>query len=222
MIDAALILAGGKGSRLAPFHAPKALLPVNGVSILRRILEHIAPHVQRTIVCTGYRASDIEAAVKYDRQNYSVGVGWLEFSHGTEDDPMCTRLLHAREEKKIEGRVLVLYGDELADVDIRALVAKHEDSRRAVLTFASHKTILPFGVVDEHDRIISDEWVPVNIGYMVAEPEAWAHMHPEDGLADWANRIGDAGQKVTSYNHTGKRASINNLVDLKIAEEIWK
>ncbi len=221
MISAALILAGGKGSRLSPWHAPKTLLPINGVPILRRILEHVAPNVQRVIVCTGYRASDIEAAIKYERLNLRGGVNWLEISRGGEDDPMCTRLLRAREEKKIEGRVLVCYGDELADVNLRALRTQHE-SERAILTFAAHLTTLSFGVVQGNGRISGGEQVSVNIGYMLAEPEAWAHIRPIDGLSDWVNRIVDAGQRVACYMHDGKRATINSLTDLKIAEELWR
>lgn len=217
----ALILAGGKGSRLAPWPAPKCLLPINGVPILRRILDHIAPYVERAIVCTGYRAEDIKAAMKHNRLNYHGGVNWLEFSRGGEDDPMCSRLLRAREEKMIEGRVLVCYGDELADVDIHELAEVHE-AHRSLLTFATHATTLPFGVVDDDHYIRGDESVIVNIGYAITEPEAWAHMRPQDGLADWANRINSDGRRVHSYLHGGKRASVNNLADLKYAEEVWR
>lgn len=211
----AIILAGGKGSRLSPFHAPKTLLPIAGVPILYRLIEHLGAGqnrvVDRVVVCTGYRAMDISAAIKWIPDGRQVGVFT---SNAGEDVAMGARLLHAREEHRLKGRVLVLYGDELADVDVRGLVDAHE-RRQTDITFAAYRERLPFGVVAD-GRVHDDESVLVNIGFAVVEPRAWEVLRLEDGLADWINKVDSS-----AYLHIGRRATVNSLAELQHAEKVW-
>ncbi|MDP3768601.1 MAG: NTP transferase domain-containing protein [Dehalococcoidia bacterium] len=212
----ALILAGGKGSRLSPWPAPKTLLPIAGVPMIERILRHLEDGgISRAIICTGYRAGDVEAAV-----NRRTGKIAVLPSNAGEDAPMGARLLRAREEHGIKGRVLVLYGDELSDMSIHTLVWFHEASL-ARMTFVGHRYRLPFGVV-ERTRIRDDEEVTVNIGLALAEPDCWAELRTEDGLSDWINRIGAREGAVACWRHNGKRATVNSLADLAYAEEVWR
>lgn len=207
MIDAAIILAGGKGSRLAPWPAPKCLMPVNGVSILRRIIDHVRPHVKRIIVCTGYRGDDVKAAAR------DLGV---EFSDAGVDATMGIRLMRAKVERSVEGRALILYGDELVDVDVPDLLAKHKDQIPNALTFVASPHKLPFGLVRGNQ--IEDCTVLVNVGFAIVEPLCWSVLRTDDGLADWINRIPDRRCVI----HTGRRATVNSLLDLENAEEVWR
>lgn len=218
----ALILAGGKGSRLAPWPAPKAILPVNGVPMIHRLMNHLAPHVGRIITCVGYRADDVAACV----------LGWngknsVMFSNAGEDATMCERLLKARQEYKIEGRVLVCYGDELADVDVEALAQQH--SRACAkwnlkITLTTFFQRLPFGIwkdggIDDHVE------VNVNIGFAMVEPSAWQYARPPYGFSDFFNALRclpDGCSGVSTFAHKGKRSTINNLQELAAAEELWK
>ena len=202
----ALILAGGKGSRLAPWPAPKALLPINGVPTIQRLLDHVSPHVERTIVCIGYRGRDVRAALR--------GEPRISFSDAGGDAPMGARLLVARREWAIDGRAIVLYGDEIANVDIPALVGAHEQSG-ADLTFTAWQHVLPFGVVEGAQ--IVERSVYMNIGFVVADPAAWEFIRAEDGLSDWVNRVA----KRSCFIHPGKRSTVNTLVDLRAAEKVW-
>lgn len=231
MIDTAIILAGGRGSRLSPWPAPKCLLPVNGVPILHRLIRHLEDHVRRVVVCTGYRSADVEAAL----QGFDPCIP-IEISRAEVDMPMGARLLRARLEKRVEGRALILYGDELADVDMKQLVFQHE-RRLSVLTYVAHKYVLPFGVVDECSRIQANHSVLVNIGFVVVEPQCWPFIKVEDGLHDWINTVRDRTREqvvakkhailgnesglVSYYEHMGKRATINSLNDLAKAEELF-
>ena len=234
----AIILAGGKGARLQPWHAPKTLLPINGVTILERLLQHLLCHpeavVDRAIVCTGYRAADITASVEAH--------GWMEdqvaFSDAGEAAPMGERLLLAR--KRIDGgRVVVCYGDELADVDMAALLGSHVEGKATVTVVAAISKTLGGTIENEHSafgiRIVDDKAHLLNIGYAVIEPEGWEHMKPEDGLSDFINRVADSARlepegptgrlssrRVRIFYHQGKRATVNSLADLACAEEMWR
>lgn len=211
MIDAAVILAGGRGSRLAPWPAPKCLLPINGVPIIERIIRHVDSHVGRIIVCTGYRSGDVMAALRH-REG-----GRLLFSDAGEDATMCERLLRARDEHKF-GRVLVLYGDELADVDVDTLV-RHHDEHGARLTFTCFEQKLPFGVV-YGSRIDENIKMPVNIGFAVVDVECWRQAEPGDGFSDFVNNV-HFNFVVEKYTHRGRRTTVNGFSDLAHAEEVW-
>mgnify|MGYP001560621238 CR=1 FL=1 len=214
----AVILAGGKGSRLAPFVAPKSLLPINGVPIIQRILKHLlVKHsvFERAIICTGYRAADVRAAVA--EHNWGTRVA---FSDAGEDATMGERLSRFKGE-----RIVVVYGDELADVDLVKLLERHGGYGRA-MTFTVAEQAVPGGVVDWGGgvvKIAEDTKSTVNIGFVVVEPDAWKHLEEKDGLWAWINRMSSrepAG--VGTYLHTGLRATVNSLIDLKSAEEMWR
>jgi glucose-1-phosphate cytidylyltransferase len=235
----AIILAGGKGSRLEPWYAPKCLLPINGVPILYRQIDQLyrgsymngSHTVSKFILCTGYRAQDVKNAV-YQLVWTSLGVYAIEFVDSGEDTPMGQRLFDVQ--KFADSRVIILYGDELADVDICKLVAQHERQKNQI-TFAAAQAksiggtvqVSPDFEMDEPNenasvRIIDEEARWVNIGFAVVEPECWEKLKSEDGLSDWINRVSDEPGAVGIYYHHGKRATVNSLADLRYAEEMWR
>lgn len=220
----AIILAGGKGSRLAPWPAPKCLLPVNGVPILIRLLDHLFswPCVERAIVCTGYRGGDVAAALGASRYNPIDGTLEVLVSDAGEDATMGQRLRAARSLVKSD-RVLICYGDELADVNINALVEFHEGTQ-AALTFTKAKQKVIGGVVDTYSmraKINEETTVDVNIGFVVAEKQCWDQLDTVDGVSTWINRL-VYSHIVSAFPHEGKRATVNSLADLAYAEEVWR
>ncbi len=98
----AIILAAGTGSRLIPFtdHAPKFLVPINGVPILVNALTHLRDSgIQETVIVVGHLKESIYDAIgnsfngmklsyiesdRYETTNniYSL---WLARDHLTED-----------------------------------------------------------------------------------------------------------------------------------------
>lgn len=213
MIDVAYILAGGFGSRLAPWEAPKCLLPINGVPILARLLEHLdASRVPHAVACVGYRARDVVEHLARAKLKMSVE------TDDAGDAPMGERLLRARKQCP-RSRTLICYGDEMANVDLRALNAKHASEERAI-TFTAYHQRLPFGVVRDDDRISEEETVLVNIGFVLVDDRGWEYLHPEDGVSHWINRA--PKEQVSLYVHTGRRVTVNTVADLKIAEAVWR
>lgn len=211
----AYILAGGKGSRLEPWHAPKCLLPINGRPIIDRLLDHLKESIESVVVCVGYRASDVTGALRENILDFDQ----FAFSDAGKDATMIERLLHA---KPVE-RALVCYGDELADVDIQELLKDHKRSK-AFMTMTTYRERLPFGVYHE-GKIIEGKEVSVNIGFAVVEPQAWKYAEGCSGLSDFFNKLTwcvDGQSSVNVYEHTGRRATINNPSDIAKAEEMFK
>lgn len=213
MIDSAIILAGGRGSRLMPWPAPKCLLPVNGVPILSRLIGHLeAFEIKKIVVCTGYRTEDIKSYI----QRTSVQPPLL--SNAGEDAPMGERIIKAKKDHGLSGHTLICYGDEMADVDLRSLVKEHADSRSKA-TCTAYRHTLPFGVVRD-GQIRSGETVLVNIGFVLVEEDGFQLLDREDGLSDWMNRLA-AVYALNFYIHNGKRVTVNDIAELIRAEEVW-
>lgn len=220
MIDGALILAGGRGTRMAPWSAPKCLMPINGVPILYRIIDHVSRYVRDVSVCVGYRGDDVRAALRGRTHECSV-----RLSDAGIDAPMGARLIKARSEFKPETvgllRFLICYGDTLADVDIMDIF-RHHDARGAAATFVAVHERIPFGVVSEENRRIDDgSRALMNIGFAIVEPRCWQWLDKGHGVSDWLNEIARHAP-VECYVHEGRHATINSLADAARAEELLR
>ncbi|MEU6226673.1 NDP-sugar synthase [Streptomyces sp. NPDC047042] len=155
----AIILVGGKGTRLRPLtnHTPKPLLGVAGSSFIRhQIAKLMHAGVEHVVFATSYLAGLFEAEFKDFSQD-------LEISYAVEDVPLGTggairnagRLLRG---DAPDAPVLVLNGDILSGVDLRDLLAHHE-SRAADVTLHLTRVADPraFGLVptDDAGRVLS-------------------------------------------------------------------
>ncbi|MHC3473731.1 mannose-1-phosphate guanylyltransferase [Streptomyces sp. 7R007] len=123
----AIILVGGKGTRLRPLtnHTPKPLLGVAGASFIRhQIAKLMDAGVEHVVFATSYLASLFEEEFK------DFGEG-LDISYAVEKVPLGTggairnaaRLLRGGSEEP----VLVLNGDILSGVDLRAVLERHRE-----------------------------------------------------------------------------------------------
>ncbi|MEU9344736.1 NDP-sugar synthase [Streptomyces sp. NPDC048278] len=155
----AIILVGGKGTRLRPLtnHTPKPLLRVAGASFIRhQIAKLTAAGVGHVVFATSYLASLFEEEFKDFSQDLAI-------SYAVEEIPLGTggairnagRLLRG---DTPDAPVLVLNGDILSGVDLGALLACHE-ARDADVTLHLTRVADPraFGLVptDETGRVLS-------------------------------------------------------------------
>lgn len=119
----AVVLVGGKGTRLRPLtmSAPKPMLPTAGVPFLAHLLSRIqAAGVQRVIMGTSYLA---ETFSEYFGDGERLG---LELEYVVEDEPLGTGGAIRNVAKHIRSEhVLVFNGDVLAGTDLAAVVGTH-------------------------------------------------------------------------------------------------
>ena len=180
----AIILAGGLGERLRPLteKTPKPLLPIQGKPIIQRCIENLRRHgVKDIILSIGYKAEQIQSYFK-DGKEFGVKI-----SYNIEDQPLGTggavraiiKKFHIRE------NFLLLWGDNLADFHVGALIdlhRRHEGSITMVLT--PREGVENFGVARlEGNRIAGFVEKPkreeapsklINAGAFVIDPEAIA------------------------------------------------
>jgi D-glycero-D-manno-heptose 1,7-bisphosphate phosphatase len=113
MINTAFILAGGKGERMLPITElqPKALVPINGVPIIKLQVEQlIRNNVTKIIILTGYLGEQIRQYV--DSLNYGPIVSCIE------SNPELTpseRLIEGL--KSVSDNYILLYCDNFIPND---------------------------------------------------------------------------------------------------------
>ncbi|MEW5795173.1 MAG: sugar phosphate nucleotidyltransferase [Candidatus Zixiibacteriota bacterium] len=149
----AVVLAGGKGSRLMPHTAeiPKPLVDVGGRPVVEYLLVRLRRSgVRRVVMAVNHMADQIERRLG-DGSRFGLAI---EYSH--ESTPLSTigplRLI-----KNLPDDFVVANGDVLTDLDVRALYQSHID-RRADLTVATYRgnEKIDFGVLelDENNGVV--------------------------------------------------------------------
>ncbi|MFE9257099.1 sugar phosphate nucleotidyltransferase [Streptomyces sp. NPDC006879] len=125
----AILLVGGKGTRLRPLTArtPKPMVPAAGVPFLTHQLERArAAGVERIVLATSYLAEVFEP---YFGDGSRLG---LQLEYVTEREPLGTggaiRHVADRLRSAPQDPVLVFNGDILTGLDIRSLLAAHRNS----------------------------------------------------------------------------------------------
>ena len=119
-----VLLVGGMGTRLRPMVAStaKPMAPVGGRPFLELLLKQLGSQGFCDIVlCTGYRAEDLESQLK-DGRDWNVRI---EYSH--EESPMGTAgALKLAEPLLGQTRdFIMMNGDSFVELDIRQLVEAH-------------------------------------------------------------------------------------------------
>jgi mannose-1-phosphate guanylyltransferase len=142
----ALILAGGRGTRLRPLTAttPKPVLPLAGRPLLTFMLDWLARHgVDEAILSCGFLADEV-ARVLGDRHET------VRLRYVNEQEPLGTAgpLRLAFDEGGLDERVFVLNGDVLTDIDLSAQLAFHRrEGALATLALVAVEDTSAYGLV---------------------------------------------------------------------------
>jgi glucose-1-phosphate cytidylyltransferase len=180
-IDTAVILCGGRGTRLQASmpDLPKPLVEVGGLPIVWHVATIFALQgVRRVLLLTGYESAQIEA--------FAAAADWpaevaVECVYTGTDTPTGGRI-HAVADRLDGAPYFATYGDGVADIDLAALARSHARAG-ALATMTVVRPQLPFGVavLDASDRVTgfrekprAEHWV--NGGFLVCEPGFAAYL----------------------------------------------
>lgn len=141
----AVIMAGGKGSRLSPLtdHAPKPMMPIIDKPILQYIIELLRKHgIYDISVTLGYMAGNIVQAFGDGRD---LGV---KLHYFIEKEPLGTAGGVKAALQGTKDDFLVISGDAFTDYDLTSLIRFHQNHGKMV-TIAAAKVEDPsaFGVM---------------------------------------------------------------------------
>ena len=142
----AIILAGGKGTRLMPYTAnlPKPLMPIDDIPILEILVRQLKIYgVEKIIIAVGYLHHMIE---EYFGNGSSYGVS---ISYSLEKEALGTAGPISLVMNDLEENFLVLNGDLLTTINFSNIFDAHIKSKAAatISTF-SRKVNIDFGVLE--------------------------------------------------------------------------
>jgi histidinol-phosphate phosphatase family protein len=165
----AVILCGGRGSRLRPLTntLPKPMAPVNGRPFLEYLLRQLEGQgVSQFLLLTGYLADCIE-----DYFGDGSRWGWsIAYSRGPAEWDTGRRIYEARE--KIGRRFIMLYSDNFVQFNFHRLRSLHESRKSPISLLLSPKDRgnIKFldGAVCAYDKSRTGDGLDfVEVGYML-------------------------------------------------------
>ena len=140
----AFVLAGGRGSRLAPFTTviPKPLVPVGDMPIIEILIRQLAGQgFDRLTISLGYLAPLIESFCG-DGSRWGIAIDYVR-----EDEPLGTAGALSLLRDLEEDRVLVINGDILTDLDLGAVTRDHDVGDAATIAANQRSVSIEFGVL---------------------------------------------------------------------------
>ncbi|HYZ19462.1 MAG TPA: sugar phosphate nucleotidyltransferase [Gaiellaceae bacterium] len=223
----AVVLAGGKGTRLAPYTSvlPKPLMPVGDRAILEVVVAQLEDAgIVDINLCVGYLSHLIQAVFD-NRENGHVNITYVR-EHEALGTAAPLRLV-----EDLDETFLVMNGDVLTGLDYRDLVNYHH-AQGNLLTIATHdRTIkVDYGILhlDVQQQLRDFEEkpelsTPVSMGIYVMEPEVLEYI-PSGKYFDFPDLVKallQASVRVGAYRYDGLWFDIGRQEDYEHAVASW-
>ncbi len=221
----AIVLAGGKGTRLLPYSTilPKPLMPVGERPILERVLDRLARHGFHDVTISVGHLGELIRLFFGDGSRHG-----LQIDYAFEDEPLGTIGPLAFIERLGEN-FLVMNGDILTDLDLDALWLDHQ-RQGAMLTIATvrRRVNIDFGVLGygEDRRIQSFTEKPVipydvSMGIYILNRRCLDYVTPGRpfGFDQLVLAMLSAGEKVQAWPHEGRWLDLGRPEDYERANQ---
>jgi len=178
----AVIMAGGKGTRLAPLtdETPKPMLTVAGRPILERLILHVVSYgIQRVFLSVNFLSEQVKEHFG-DGSRHGCQIEYLEETAG---EPLGTAGSLSLLPQLPIHPVIVLNGDLVTQVELGQMLDCHEQNDcYATLGIRPYVHQIPFGCVTVRDgEVISFDEKPksvtsISAGINVLSPDAIADV----------------------------------------------
>ena len=244
----AVILAGGLGSRLSEETVlrPKPMVEVGGKPMLWHIMNIYAAHgVEEFIVALGYRA---EVVKEYFLNFYAINndltvdlANGRTTIHQGRQPSWTVHLVDTGLHTETGGRVrriepwlkddetfLLTYGDGLADVDVRQLIAFHT-AHGKLATVTTVRPPARFGGIEFDGERVSrfmekpqagEGWI--NGGFFVLDRKVMRYIEHDETL--WERQPMEhlaADGQLMAFRHEGFWQPMDTLREKRHLEELW-
>lgn len=181
----AVILAGGKGTRLRPLtlHTPKPIVPILDRPFLSIQIDQLKKTgIDNIVLSLSYQPRRIEEIFG---DGGSLGV---KIHYTMEPEPLGTGGAVKNAESLLDGPTVVFNGDVLSDLDLAAVLRFHQETKaKATIVLTPVDNPTAYGLVEtneegavtrflekpSYDEITCDT---INAGVYVLEPETLSYM----------------------------------------------
>jgi glucose-1-phosphate cytidylyltransferase len=245
-----VILAGGHGTRLSEETSvrPKPMVEIGEQPILWHILKiYSAFGIHDFIICCGHkgyaikeyfanyflRASDVTFDLAHNRMDVLTNGAepWRVTLVDTGDETMTGGRLKRVRDYLGDETFCLTYGDGVANVDLKSLIAFHRD-QRVLATLTAVKPPGRFGAFSLADRQTkierfrekpSGDGAWINGGFFVLEPGVLDYIEGDDTVLEREplERLAEDG-RLAAYRHTGFWHPMDTLRDKIVLEEMWR
>ncbi len=185
----AILLAGGKGSRLRPLtmHTPKPIVPIFDRPFLQYQLDLLkqVPEIDEVVLSLNYQPRRIEELFG-DGSAYGMSIRYV-----VEPAPLGTAGAVRYAGESLHESVVVFNGDVLTEVDLAAVIALHRERRaKATIVLTPVENPTAYGLVetDPQGNILRFLEKPkpeeitcdtINAGIYILEPDTFDRI-PKD------------------------------------------
>ncbi len=219
----AIILAGGKGTRLAPYTTvlPKPLMPIGDMPILEVVLRQLALYgFNDATLAVGYLA-ELLMAYCGDGSKFD-----LKIDYSREEHPLGTAGPISLVQN-LNKTFLVMNGDLLTTIDYGEMYRYHKE-RGAIATLAAYprEVNIDFGVIEIDDNNWVQDYIEkptinytVSTGVYIFEPEVLEYITPNQrlDLPELVLRLKKQGHPVNAYCFNGYWLDIGRQDDYELA-----
>lgn len=219
----AVLLAGGKGTRLQPFtiSLPKPLMPVGNHPILEILIKQLKDAgVHKVFICVGYLESLIRS---YFGDGSKLGI---EIIYSSETEPLGTAGPLKLIQSQLTETFFFMNGDLFTNIDLKAMYKFHKEQGGPATIGLTKRTVdIDFGVIKIDESNEFTEWKEkptleylVSTGMYVFEPSIFKHL-PNGffNVPDLIQKLHSEKEKVSGYLHKGYWLDIGRIEDYQRA-----
>lgn len=242
-----VILAGGSGTRLKEMTemTPKGLIPIGGVPMVTHIMRHYASYgFKDFVLALGYKQEAFKMYFShYDLINNdtTVNIGrwagsppqitpdrWRVILSDTGPNTLKGGRLK-RIEKYIQGTSFFCsYGDGLADINLKKLLAFHETHGK-IVTMTAVRPPAKFGEICQgtDNRVVSFKEKPldgsrlISGGFFVFNRGIFDYLTADGDLEVGPLELLAEKGEVMAYHHPGWFGCMDTLHDMQNLQELW-
>lgn len=198
-----IILAGGRGTRLASADIPKPLIEIGGMPIIYRVINHYVENGFHDFIIAGGYKFDMLADYFDSHKIANATCEVIDTGLHTQTGGRIKLL-----QGMVDGDFMVTYADGISDVPIQKIIDFHKFSGRIATITAVHPPAR-FGqvVTGQDDRVISfaekeqveSGWI--NGGFMVFNSNVFDYLD-DDPLEKTLTMLSNIGE-LSAYRYFG-------------------
>ena len=243
-----VILCGGKGTRLREEteYKPKPMVEIGDRPIVWHIMKLYSYYgFKDFILCLGYKHQVIREYFlnyRYMNSNVTVSLNLDQriICHDSHSEDWNVTLVYTGLETKKGGRIkkiepyldgerfMVTYGDGVSDVNIRQLIAYHEENK-AFATFTGVHPISRFATVEQDADGKIVDWDEkkqlegyMNAGFFVVENKVLDYIEGDVEFEEKPMKNLAKERKVAMYRHDGFWQCMDTYRDYSFLTELWE
>lgn len=221
----AVIQAGGRGTRLAPYSTvlPKALMPIGEGTVIDHLLNQFRDAGVGEVIITVSRFGPLIRSYCGDGSRWNLAIDYI-----TEDVPLGTIGGLALLRDRLDGPFYVANSDIYTDLELKDLLAAHSNGSAAVTVVVTRQRVnVAYGVLDHSGgRLLEFREKPsqefsVSTGIYCMSPEVFEFIPPSGpfGFDHLMRAMLDRGAPVGVHEHLGSWIDIGRVEDLRRAQE---